>query len=433
MDLAALSVFRMALGALLFWEVWRYVNKGWVQRYYVDPVFNFTYAGFSWVTPLPPVAMEILFMVLGTVALMFTFGIFYRVCAVVLALGFTYLFLLEQARYLNHFYLICLFAFLMVFLPAHRLWSVDARFDAGLRATHGPAWTVWLLRAQLGLVYVYAGIAKLNDDWLRGEPMRMWLAARTDYPLLGQWFTEEWMVYVMSYGGLLFDLAIVPALLWRRTRLVAFLAAVAFHLMNEGLFQIGIFPWFAMAATTLYFRPDWPRLVLAPLIGRARAVRTKMADGLPPLGRTGTVVLVVFLALQVVVPLRHHLIPGDVAWTEEGHRFSWRMKLRAKAAEAVFLAADPRTGETWEVPVADHLTDWQYRNMASRPDMVAQFSRYLRDHYADEGHPDVEIRAHVTAALNGRQPQLLIDPSVDLASVPPYQLVARDWILPLER
>lgn len=276
----------------------------------------------------------------------------------------------------------------------------------------------------MAAVYVYAGLAKLNADWLAGEPMRTWLADRTDVAFIGQWFTEEWMVLGMSWGGLAFDLLIVPALLWRRTRVPAFLAAISFHLLNEELFQIGIFPWFAMAATTLFFRPDWPR----------RLARLPRAEGPVAVSGAGArtrwvtaVVLVLFVAAQVLVPLRHHAIPGDVAWTEEGHRFSWRMKLRTKSADAVFRITDPATGATRVLDPRSELTSWQASSMQARPDMIAQYARHLADRTEAQGFARPQVRADVTAALNGRPAAPLVDPDVDLAAQPAWD-VHRDWI-----
>lgn len=139
------------------------------------------------------------------------FGFWYRLSATLFFLGFTYVFLLEQARYLNHFYLISLISFLMIFVPAHRAFSIDAL--SGARSATAPAWALWLLRAQIGIPYFYGGLAKLNGDWLRGEPMRVWMASGTDFPLIGPWFTDERVVFLFAYGGLLIDLLVVPLLL----------------------------------------------------------------------------------------------------------------------------------------------------------------------------------------------------------------------------
>ena len=122
-----------------------------------------------------------------------------------------------------------------------------------------PAAVVWVLRAQLAVVYVMAGLAKLNGDWLgRGEPMGMWLASRTDLAVVGPLLDEPWAGRVASWAGVVFDLTIVGWLLWRRSRPWAYVAVVAFHVITWLLFPIGVFPWVMLAGTLIFFPPDWP-------------------------------------------------------------------------------------------------------------------------------------------------------------------------------
>ena len=262
-DIASLVCFRIAFGALMIWETWRYIDRGWVARYYIEPTFHFTYFGFGWVKPWRDDWMHVHFYALGVLAVMIMAGLFYRVSVTLFFLGFTYVFLLDQARYLNHFYLISLLSFLLIFVPAHRAFSLDALLRPSTLSDTAPLWALWIFRAQLAIVYFYAGLAKINRDWLRGEPLREWLGDRTDFFLIGPLFTEEWMVYLFSYGGLFLDLLVVPFLLWGPTRPYAFAAALAFHLLNAELFPIGIFPWLAIAATLLFFPPEWPRVLFA--------------------------------------------------------------------------------------------------------------------------------------------------------------------------
>jgi hypothetical protein len=354
-DIASIVYFRIAFGAIMLWEVWCYFDHGWIKRYYIDPSFHFKYYGFDWVRPWPGDGMYLHFYVLGALAICIMVGLFYRLSTTLFFLGFTYIFLLDKTNYLNHFYLISLISLILIFVPAHRAFSIDALLRPKIRSERAPTWSLWLLRAQLGIAYFYGGIAKLNGDWLRGEPMRMWLAARTDFPLIGHWFTEDWAAYVFSYGGLLFDLLFVPCVLWWRTRFLALGVALIFHLMNSRLFSIGIFPWFMIAANLLYLTPDWPRRIFR----RGRTIGDQITN--PPNNvRVGqhviAAVLGLYLAGQILVPLRHYLYPGDVHWTEEGHYFSWRMKLRDKTGQAHFFVTDPVSQSQWEVDPFAYVT-----------------------------------------------------------------------------
>jgi hypothetical protein len=415
-------------------EVVRYFAYGWIDIFNASD-FRFGYFAFEWVQPWPDPGMHLHFAALGVAAVCLAVGFCYRVMAALFFVGFTYVFLLDETRYLNHFYLISLISWLMIFLPAHRLWSVDAYLWPAIRSDVTPAWTLWLMRAQIGIPYFFGGIAKLSADWLQGEPMRMWLAERAHMPVIGPHVQEEWLVYVFVIGGLLLDLFIVPCLLWRRTRVLAFCAAASFHVFNAQLFHIGIFPWLMLGATVLFFPPDALGRFLRKMAISASSATT---SGTPVHStrlwwrprRLVIVTATLYLAMQVALPLRHFLYPGNVNWTEEGHRFSWHMKLRTKSGDALFEITSPATGRTWLVDPLDHLSDSAYEKMATHPDMILQYAHYLARQKRREGFPDIEVRARAMVSLNGRPPRPLVDPRVDLAQEP-RTLGPASWILPL--
>ncbi len=426
LDNASLVFFRLGFGLLMLWNTVRYILDGRVVKYYVKPTFHFKYYGFEWVEPLTSSGMHALFLGMTVLCAFIAVGLFYRVSTALFFLAFTYTFLLEEARYLNHYYLVCLLSLLLVFMPANGALSVDALLWPRRRRRHTPAWTVWLLRAQLGIVYFFGGIAKLNWDWLRARPMAEWLAARPDtVPLIGVLFTQEWMGYVFAYGGLLFDLLVVWFLLWRKTRPYAFAVAVLFHLTNARLFQIGVFPWMMIAATTIFFEPDWPRRFL----GLEPASATSAVVGRRP---RWLFVLAIYLLIQVLLPLRHLLYPGVVSWTEEGHAFAWHMKLRDKEAKVTLVLRDPVDRRIVVIDPGQELVDWQYDKMAGRPDMILQYAHHVARREAQAAGHEVEVRARTSVSLNGRPHQPIIDPEVDLATQPRSLRPAR-WILPLDQ
>lgn len=430
-DIASLAAFRIAFGALMLVELWMLAPD--IAAVYLEPGFHFTYYGLEWVRPWPGDGMYVHFAVLALAALGVAVGLFYRISALLFFLGIAYIFLLEQGTYLNHVYLITLLSFLMIFVPAQRAWSVDAWLRPRIRAQTAPGWALWLLRAQVGIPYFYAGLAKLNPDWLRGEPVRMWLAESTDAPLIGPLLTHEWVVYTFAYGGLLFDLLVVPALLWPRTRPFAYLFALAFHLTNATVFSIGIFPWLMIAATTIFFEPGWPRALrdrLARLFDGPPRPRPALAPAparLRPRQRVIVALLVLYVGGQLLFPLRHWLYPGDVNWTEEGHKFSWRMKLRDKDGSVRFFAVDRVTGEVQPLDARRWLRSWQREEMCGRPEMILQFARFLGETVRSDDGGAPEIRVVARISLNGRPPRLLIDPSVDLAAARP-SLWPAPWI-----
>ena len=437
-DVASLVFFRVTFGLIMLWEAFRLWPA--IERNYLQPIFHFKYFGFGWVKVPPGNGMYFLLGLLAVLALLITIGLFYRVAAILFFFGFTYFFLLEWALYLNHFYLVCLLSFLLIFIPCHRSFSLDALINPKIRSRVIPAWSLWLLRAQMGIVYFYGGLAKLNLDWLKGEPIRALLANHAGYPVLGQFFTEEWFVYLISYGGLSFDLLIVPLLLFRKTRVLGYIWALMFHLLNAIFFKIGIFPWLMMAATLIFFSPSWPRQFLAAVQRRTLHLEEKVAslpEFSPSYRSLTTIFVTVFLSFQMLIPLRHHLYPGNASWTDEGHRFAWRMLIRYKAGHSIFYVTESESDREWKFPpekiLATLLTYRQYRKMRTRSDMILQFSHYLAERFKEKGYPDVEVKARVLNSINGRPPQLLIDPNVNLAKVKARVWPPAEWILPLNQ
>ena len=435
-DGASLAAYRIGFGLIICWEVFRYFDKGWIRRYFIEPEFLFKYFGFSWVQPWSGDGMFVHFFVVGCAALGVATGLFYRFSAVVLFVTFTHWFLLCESTYLNHLYLVSLLCFLAIFLPVNRIASIDTWLKPKRRRDTIPRWGLWLIRGQLALVYFYAGIAKLNADWLRTQPMRMWLESRSRRELfdglipIGEFLNWEPTVLFFSYGGLLFDLAIPFLLLWRRTRVPAVLAATAFHLSNAWMFRIGIFPWFMIVATLIFLRPDWPRQVFNwPL---RKPISAEALPTSPQVRRAVVIGLAAWFAFQSLVPFRHLLYPGHVHWTEEGHRFSWHMKLRDKDGEARFIVEDSTLGFRRTVNLERHLSSRQRRKMPTHPDMIVQFANYIAEVYREEYDlQQVVVRAEVMASLNGRSRQPLVDASVNLAEEQ-RTFGPMKWIVPFE-
>lgn len=427
-DIGMLVVFRVIFGAAMVFELSRFFANGWITRYFVDPPMYFTYYGFSWVHPLPQPGMTILFAVLIVCATLITIGLLYRPATVLFFVGFTWIFLLDQSRYLNHFYLIVLLSFLLMFLPAHRAWSLDCLWRPQLRMQQVPAWTLWLLRFQLGVVYFFGGVAKLSWDWVSGVPMQIMLLNGDPVPFIDQYFDRNAVVLAFAWGGMLFDLLIVPLLLWSRTRLPAYFGLVFFHTFNAKLFTIGIFPLVMVAASMVFFPPDW----LKPEGSDDNS--TDSTDSSVSGGHRVLIctLLCLYASVQILLPLRHHLYPGYVSWTEEGHRFAWHMKLRAKRSNVTFRAEDANGNELTDfVQPKEYLQQRQYRVMAGRPDMVLQYAHHLAADFRSRGIEGVRIYADSSVSLNRRPAAPLISPDADLAQRP-RNLKHADWLLPMK-
>ncbi|MBC7866989.1 MAG: HTTM domain-containing protein, partial [Gloeobacteraceae cyanobacterium ES-bin-316] len=381
-DISGIVFFRILFGFIMLVEVLRYFKNDWIRKYWIDPDFLFNYWPFNFLSALPGNGMYLLFFLLGVTSVFIMLGLFYRVSIFVFFTFFTYTFLLEQTRYLNHFYLVVLISFIMLFIPANRAHSLDSRLFKNTAAETVPAWCLWLLRFTIALPYFFGGIAKINSDWLQGEPLRMWLSNRTHVPVIGPLLQYEWMIYFMVYSGLLLDLLVVPALLISRTRKWAFIIISLFHLLNTQLFSIGIFPWFMIAATSIYFDPGWFRKLKNGFNGNKwpLLVTEKI---LPPQTlqlRHKTILALLFfwVGVQVILPVRHFFIPGSVHWTEQGHLYAWHMKLRSKRGKGEYRAKDKITGQEYKINPLDYLMPNQISKVNRDPYLIWQFCQLIK-------------------------------------------------------
>jgi hypothetical protein len=354
--------------------------------------------------------------------------------------------LIDATTYLNHYWAMTLVAVLLALARPTRGW-------------------IWLLRFQVGLVYVFAGLAKLQADWLvHALPLRLWLPARADLPLIGHVLTWSSTAHVLSIAGAAFDCAVVPLLLWRRTRLAAWCALLAFHVATWTLFPIGVFPWLMTGLATLFFAPDWPTRLRRLRPTRVRnpfrnlgASVTALGDGGPQVGGglggdpgnrgvlvTGSgdggpqvgegwgrsvgwpalCVAVLWVGVQLFLPLRAHLYPGDSRWTTEGYQFAWNVLLTERAGTVTFNVTDPATGDHTTYDARRLYTATQLRVMTQDPDLIHQAAKAIA---AAEGG-GVEVRVDAWLSLNGRPAARYIDPTVDLAAEPrtPWH---RRWVL----
>lgn len=447
-DAAWLCAFRILFGAMMAVSMLRFIIYGWVERFFVEPKFHFKYLGFSWVEPLGSSGMTVLFWCLVLAALFVSVGFLFRLSALLFALGLAYVQLIDVSTYLNHYYLAALLSFLLAFSPAHRSLSLDSLLrarrtgqDQGTPPTVPFAWLA-LFRLQIGVVYVFAGLAKCNSDWLlHAQPLRIWLGASTDLPLLGPLFTLDGVPLLMSWAGFLFDTTIVAWLSWSRTRLAAYAAVLIFHALTRLLFPIGMFPFIMSLGALFFFPPDWPRRgfrFVVRLLGKASGsseatpVTISGAAGASraarPLGWLALSVMALYCLVQVALPLRFLAYEGNVMWHEQGMRLSWRVMLRAKGGEVRFLVSDRATGRRAHVDPAQYLTDLQLAEMTSQPDLILQMAHRIAEEYRGRGYSEVEVRADSRISLNGRRSAVLVDPKVDLSRVED-SLLAPAWVL----
>jgi len=430
---APLAVFRILFGFMMLASIIRFWSFGWIETLYIEPIFSFSYYGFHWLPNLGQFTY-LLFVICGVSAFSVAIGYRYRLAIVLFFLSFTYIELLDKTTYLNHYYFISCLSFLLIFLPANCYYSLDALRLKNIRANTIPAWSINSIKLLLCIVYFFAGLAKLNSDWLlNAMPLQIWLPSKYDIPFLGDLLQQSWIHYAFSWGGAFYDLAIPFLLLWKPTRSIAFIFVVIFHVLTRILFPIGMFPYIMIVSALIFFDATFHERILSFfswLLKKIRLFRVVKVNDLQKekSAKIASYVVGLFIVVQLLLPWRYVWYPKELFWTEEGYRFSWRVMLMEKAGYAQFIIKNTKTGSQFAVNNSDFLTPFQEKQMSTQPDFILEYAHYLGTHFKSQGHQNIAVHVESYVALNGRLSQPFISPEVNLLDLEDT-FRHKDWIL----
>ena len=422
-DNSPLVVFRIFFGFLVACESFGAILTGWVKRILIDPEVTFSFIGFEWLKPLPGFGMYFYFLAMGVFGLAIMLGYRYRIAIISYTLLWAGVYFMQKTAYNNHYYLLLLISFLLIFLPANSYASLDVRQNRIKEENTMPYWISLLFIIQVAIVYVFASIAKFYPDWLDGTFTRNLLADSTNVITLKKLFLQKWFYLFIAYMGIIFDLLIVPLLLFKKTRMLALLASLTFHLFNAIFLEIGIFPFFALTFALFFYEPETIRKIFLkkkPKIEIENLHQNFYGK------RIVYVLMVPYLIIQLLLPLRHHFIEGDVLWTEEGHRLSWRMMLRERNGYITIQIRDLKTGNVSIYDYQKNLTDKQAQNLATKPDFIWQYCQRIKEEY--KGKP-IAIYIDCKNSINRKEYKSLIDPKFDMAKAKWDYFRHNEWLL----
>lgn len=424
-DNTGLVLWRVVFGLLITIEAFGAIATGWVRRNFIEPEFTFNFIGFEFLQPLPGNGMYFYFVLMGIFGILITMGYKYRFSMFCYALMWSCVYLMQKTSYNNHYYLMMLLCWLMIFLPAHRWFSVDANRNPKLKSPSVPRWTYLVVILQVWIVYTYASVAKIYPDWLDGSVTALFMKSKSDYWLIGDFLQSTWVHYSMAYGGILFDLLIVPLLLWKRTRVVAFCISLFFHLFNSVVFQIGIFPYMSIAFALFFFSSETLQRRFLPKKKIYTGSEIKVPSSKPWL----LIAFSIYFVIQIALPLRHWTFKDDVLWNEEGHRLAWRMMLRSKSGRLMFYTQEKGTGQRKNYDYRSMLSKKQARSIRTKPDMIWQLAQRIKQVEAEKGK-DVAVYVTCRVKVNSGSYFPFIDPEVDLSLEEWLPFQHHDWILP---
>jgi vitamin K-dependent gamma-carboxylase len=423
-DLAWLVVLRIAagLGALvvppLFWR-WPHLFDGFLSSGIQIP-----YPLLYWIVPLPGFGMRLLLILCMIAGLAVILGLCYRIAALVLFAILSYHFLLDSSYYQSTTYLLVLLTGLLALSPAHHLLAFDAQRIPPAQRGRSSGLFLALFRFQLAAVYFFAGIAKLDADWLAGHTLSVMVPQQRLVAMSSSLLSPHGAAVVMSWLGLWFDLLIAPGLLLRRTRTFAIGALLLFHLHNAHTFRLAHLPWGMLFLATVFLEPDWPRRLLKYTPHWLKLPPSPPSRATP---RWAVAVAVLYCAVQTVVPLRKWFYPGNAYFTECGFPFSWAMRSRVKSSFTQLLIVDQQTGQKELIPLSHGMHNMQARRAQGDPHAIWWLSQQLATQARHAGR-DIAVYARSEVTLNGSPFTPFVAPDVDLSQADFPLLGVPSWL-----
>lgn len=437
-----LRVFRCVFAAAMAYDAGVIIWRAELDDYFADPTR--LHGRYGWplpsVTPLSIVYMRRLPHLF--IASAVCFGLSPRawlraVGLLTFVLSWGFLFLCDAARYVNHYWLYLLVAILLLRITCEEL-DVDGTPKSSGRRSSCRRVSLWTLRAQFTIIYLYAGLAKCNAEWIvRGEPLRTYLAMATAdgrilSPLRGVLDAEALIAGGAAFS-LFFDVSVGFAL-WRRSWFAPAAALAAFfHLSNAVIFHtIGSFPFVSLASCAL-FLPESAIVARATERGRGR-----LQGG----GRSALIFSAAWVLWQALLPLRHHAHSSDVSWTKLANEFGWRLMadttdgwvsldivvLPGLVAEqhsispARVYPAHPSSNGGAPVTLTSHAI----RQLCAMPHLLEQYiaAEHAAARAALGEPPALQLYAECWKSVNGRPYQRWCDPTFDWATAVPRAVEA---------
>jgi len=436
---SSLGLFRILFGCAMFIQTAHFIATDFVEHHITRPIIHFPYHFFQFVTPLPPLAMTVLMWMMLIASALIAIGFLYRYAVGLFLMCFTYLWLIDKGFFNNHYYLITLLSILLLFVGGDAWGALRRRMpnknNKKKSINYIPNWQLFILKAQILIVFFVAGIHKLNPYWLiHFQPMDYILNAKAD--ISGLAFLRSTAVAAFfSYSGLIVDISVGFLLWFRRTRILGIVFLIGFNFLNFWLFwnigEIGIFPLLLLTCTVLFLEPDTP----ARWFGRQSTNRSSSTHQLVnPSTRQPLITsfIIAYLIFQLLFPFRHLLYPGHVDWTGEGQRFAWRMKIMLKEADINFFIKD-NADNKYPVPVNKMLSPKQYNNLIYYPDLIPPVAQALKEQALKQGITAPQVVADFNVKFMGVHPaQPIVLPDTDLSRVRNHPFLHSEWIEKLE-
>lgn len=408
-SVAPLVTLRILFGSIMLFSLTRFIAMGWIEGLYVDVDYHFSFFEFN-IYP-GDTLIYLMFYLLIISCIFIIAGLLYKYAITIFFILFTYIELIDKSYYLNHYYFISVLSFAMIFLPLNYNYSIDSILNKS-EINKIKNWQLLVPKVLISIVYLYAGIAKINSDWLlNAMPLSLWLPASSDLPVIGNLLQQQWVAYVFSWTGCIYDLTIWIFLFNNKTRKYAYIFVIFFHIMTSILFQIGIFPYMMTLLTLIFFSPETHNNIInkLKLILKYNIKNKEINHSIFP-----KYLFIIFILFQLIFPFRYILNKGDLFWTEEGYRFSWRVMLMEKTGWVNYKLIDKENNIVKNIDPTYYLSDIQVKQMSFQPDMILQYAKYLGDNYFKKYKIKPELYVDSYVSINGSGSRRYFKDNIDV-------------------
>jgi hypothetical protein len=345
-------LFSYFLVFCLFYEYYRIKNI--LIPFLVQDAIHFKWWGLGFIPNFNSEAYTLLiniFLLCLIVLLIFPLN---RLLYIAVTIIYGYFLFVDPIYYNNHYYFIFLVLLLLSFQNV-KIKSVFAIKDVKYSVAI-PAYYIYSLRILVFILYFYGGLTKLTYDWLSTNTIKAVLTYSNSYSELISIIGRQPTIYLLTYVGMAFDLFIGFGLLIKKTRTVSIILCVIFHAINFSSIHIGVFPILSICCCLLF----WD---------------TQKMDTQINFPKYKIYIVYFFIVFNLLFPLRHLLIKGNVDWTGEGMNFSWRMKSVAKYSKDLDIQFINKRNQPISTTV--DISEMQYGFLIHNPAYILQLKDYI--------------------------------------------------------
>lgn len=423
-SLYPLVMVRVMFGAVMAGWALTMMFNGSLSELFSSNNFVFHYRGFDWIQPPGLTATYLIFGLIVVTSLMLGAGFYFKISSFVFTLAFSYITLIDKSNYLSYYYFVIIMSVMLMVSPAHRLFSLDLLRKPSIRVDYIPAWFMLAMKLQVVMVFFFAGMGKLNYDWLfEGRPVSIWLMAAFQDMGISLDLTGKFKGFAVfiSWVLILSDFIFPHFLLDRKTASWAFRLFLLMELISIALFPVGFFPILFCVSCIIFLPPERIHEFISRVSYFLYDIFQFKGEVFKPGGgyllqyrhkRLAMILVGAFLAFQVSWPVVAYLKWGALKWADTVFHFSWNMELYEKQGQVQFFQLDTRSGQESGIPLDLYLTAHQQKIMSQDPRLILQFAHYLEKVMPKQ----VEIRAELKLSMNGHQPLLIVEKTKNLFS-----------------